>query len=178
MATYIAFLRAVNVGGRMFAKQAIIEASESAGCNDVATYINTGNVRVTSSLRSRAKLETALEAAYAGRAGFSVPTIVLTPAELSQVARDVGEVGATLLDAARHYVYLLKQEPTQARVRDLLDRCKPQDRIEVRGRAAHLLLGPGIKQGVVDPYGIEKRLGVVATNRNRNVITKLAELWC
>ena len=47
MPTYIAFLRAVNVGKRMFAKAAIVQACEDAGCTDVETYINTGNVRVT-----------------------------------------------------------------------------------------------------------------------------------
>ena len=43
--TYIAFLRAINVGKRMFAKGAIVQACEDAGCTDVETYINTGNVR-------------------------------------------------------------------------------------------------------------------------------------
>ena len=79
MPTYIAFLRAINVGKRMFAKGAIIQACEDAGFTDVETYINTGNVRVTTRLRSRAKVETALEEAFAASAGFDVPTIVFTP---------------------------------------------------------------------------------------------------
>ncbi len=61
MPTYIAFLRAINIGKRKFAKDAIVAACEAAGCTDVETYINTGNVRVTTSLRSRAKVEAALE---------------------------------------------------------------------------------------------------------------------
>src|SRR5262249_51141954 len=74
MPTYIAFLRAINIGKRQFAKAAIIKACEDAGCTDVETYINTGNVRVTTPLRSRAKVEATLEAAFAAEAGFDVAT--------------------------------------------------------------------------------------------------------
>ena len=78
--TYIAFLRAINLGAkRKFPQAAIVAAAESAGFTDVETYINTGNVRVTTSLRSRAKVEAVLEKAFAAEAGFEVPTIVFTP---------------------------------------------------------------------------------------------------
>jgi uncharacterized protein (DUF1697 family) len=57
MATYIAFLRAINLGAtRKFPKDAIRASVEAAGGTDVETYINTGNVRFDSRLRSRAKV--------------------------------------------------------------------------------------------------------------------------
>src|SRR5262245_19131226 len=93
MPTYIAFLRAINIGKRKFAKGAIVAACEAVGCTDVETYINTGNVRVTTPLRSRAKVEAALEDAFAEAAGFDVPTIVLTPKELTAVAAYAEKVG-------------------------------------------------------------------------------------
>ena len=96
MPTYIAFLRAINIGKRKFAKDAIVAACEAAGCTDVETYINTGNVRVTTPLRSRAKVESALEKAFEDAAGFDIPTVVLTPKELREVAAYAEE-----LDAAR-----------------------------------------------------------------------------
>jgi hypothetical protein len=49
--------------------------------------------------------------------------------------------------------------------------------VVVRGRVAHVLLGPGYVAGGVDPYKTEKGLDVVATNRNVNVVTTLAEKW-
>ena len=43
MATYIAFLRAINLGAtRKFPKDAIKASVEAAGGTDVETYINTG----------------------------------------------------------------------------------------------------------------------------------------
>ena len=42
--TYIAFLRAINLGARRrFPKDAIKAATEAAGGTDVETYINTGS---------------------------------------------------------------------------------------------------------------------------------------
>ena len=90
---YVAFLRAINLGPtRKFPKAAIVEAVEDCGFTDVETYINTGNVRFRCSLRSRAKVEQALEKSFRKHAGFEVPTIVFTPAELRQVAADAVEV--------------------------------------------------------------------------------------
>ena len=173
MPTYIAFLRAINVGKRMFAKAAIVQACEDAGFTDVETYINTGNVRVSTSLRSRAKVEAALEKAFAASAGFDVPTIVFTPQELTAVAADAEEL------AAEHrgllYVSLLKDAPTAASA--TLDGAgKDGERAEVRGRAAHLLLGPDYHSAKLSNAVVEKHLGV-ATNRNVKVIRTLAEKW-
>lgn len=177
MPSYVAFLRAINLGAkRKFAKADIVAATEAAGATDVQTYINTGNVRLTIPLRSRAKVEAALEAAYAERAGFEVPAIVFTTAELAAIADDVEEL--TRPDLERHYVYLLKEKPPAARVSALMAKDGAAGSVVVRGRAAHLLLGAGYQPGRVDPWGVEKVLGVAATNRNVNVVTTLARTWC
>ena len=85
---YVAFLRAINLGAtRKFPKAAIVAATEAAGGADVATHIASGNVRLTSSMRSIERVRTALEASYAAAAGFEVPVIAFTPAELRMTAR-------------------------------------------------------------------------------------------
>ncbi len=94
MATYVGFLRAINLGAkRKFAKADIVAATEAAGFTDVATHINTGNVRFTTSLRSRTKIEGALERAYLKRAGFEVPTIVFTQAEIREIVAEAESAG-------------------------------------------------------------------------------------
>lgn len=178
MATYLAFLRAINLGAnRKFPKADIVAATGAAGFTDVATHINTGNVRFDTSMRSRARIEAALEQAYLERAGFVVPTIVFTPAELTAIAADASELSAARPGLERHYVYLLKDQPQPDRVAALTARCTDGNEVVVRGRAAHVLLGK-VRQGTVDPYGVEKALGAVATNRNLNVLTTLARKWC
>lgn len=175
MATYIAFLRAINLGPtRKFPKAAIVAACESAGCTDVETYINSGNVKVSTRLRSRAKVEAALETAFAAEAGFEVPTIVVTPQELTAIAAHADKVGAS--HDGLHYVSLLKDAPTAAAVAKLDGAGKNDERAEIDGRGVHLLLGQDYHTAKLNNAVIEKHLGV-ATNRNLKVIATLAEKW-
>src|ERR1700754_1047136 len=109
VATYIGFLRALNLGPtRKFAKASIVRAVEAAGFTEVATYINTGNVRFDTTLRSRARIEAALEKEFAAAAGFERPTIVLTQKELRETPEQTPSSG----HGGRHSVSLLKQAPT------------------------------------------------------------------
>lgn len=179
MATYVGFLRAINLGAtRKFPKASIVSAVERAGCTGVETYINTGNIRFDTTMRSRSRIQRALEEAFAADRGFEVPTIVFTSAELGAIAADAAELGGAREELERHYVYLLEGEPDAARVDALVSRSTEANEVVVRGRAAHLLLGPGYTRGVVDPFGVEKSLGVVATSRNAGVLTTLAGMWC
>lgn len=179
MTTYVAFLRAINLGpNRKFPKADIVAATEGAGFTGVATHINTGNVRLETAMRSRARIEQALETAYADRAGFAVPTIVFSASELAAIADEAVRLTDERGPLERHYLYLMKSEPEADRVAALLERDRAVDEVVVSGRVTHLLFGAGYQPGAVDPYGVEKALGVVATNRNLNVVRTLAEKWC
>lgn len=181
MPTYAAFLRAINLGPtRKFPKDSIVAATQAAGGTEVETYINTGNVRLTSPLRSRAKIEAALESAYAADRGFVVPTIVFTLAELRLIVDDATEISESLdadaMSGRRHYVSLLKVEPEPeiaARVEGL---STESDLAVVRGRAVHLILQTAYNETALGNAAVEKALGV-ATNRNLTVISALARKW-
>lgn len=174
MATYIAFLRAINLGAkRKFPKDAIKAAVESAGFTNVETYINTGNVRLDSTLRSRAKIEAALEKAFLEDRGFEVPTIVFTQKELAAIAEEAASFG----HGGRHYVSLLKDAPSAAAITALEETSTAEEVAKVGGRAVHLLLGDNYHEARLTNAAVEKKLGV-STNRNLTVIRALAEKWC
>ena len=176
MATYVGFLRAINLGAkRKFPKEAIVRATEAAGFGNVATYINTGNVRFDTTLRSRARIEATLEAAYRAEVGFEVPTIVFTTKEL----REIAERAATFGHSDRHYVSLLKDEPSAAAVEAMEAASTATEVVKVGGRAVHLLY-TGRSYGTdatLTNVQVERLLGV-ATNRNLTVVSALAEKWC
>jgi uncharacterized protein (DUF1697 family) len=174
VATYIGFLRAINLGPtRKFAKASIVRAVEAAGFTEVATYINTGNVRFDTTLRSRRKIEAALEEAFAAEAGFEVPTIVFTQKELRAIAEHAESFG----HGGRHYVSLLKDEPSAADVQRLENSIKTDEVAKVGGRAVHLMIGGNYHEATLTNVAVEKYLGL-ATNRNLTVIRALAEKWC
>lgn len=178
MATYLAFLRAINLGAnRKFPKDDIKRVVEGAGFTDVETHINTGNVRLDTRMRSRPRIEASLEQAFLDDRGFEVPTIVYTPGDFAEIARTGIRLSAERPDLARHYVYLLKDEPSADTVAAVEATASAEGEMIVIGRAAHALLGPGYQSGTVDPLGAAKLLGV-ATNRNLTVVTAIAQKWC
>jgi uncharacterized protein (DUF1697 family) len=176
MATYVAFLRAINLGAtRQFPKAAIVAAVEKAGFTDVETYINTGNVRFETTMRSRARIESTLEAAFLADRGFEVPTIVFTQAELREIAADAERFADG--HEGRHYVSLLKRPPTAAQIKALEDRSSAEEVARVGGRAVHLLVGANYHEAKLTNAVVERELGV-ATNRNLTVIRALVQKWC
>lgn len=174
VATYIGFLRAINLGAkRKFPKDSIKKAVEAAGFTEVATYINTGNVRFDTRLRSRARIEAALEEAFEAEAGFAVPTVVFTQQEL----REIAEHAASFGHDGKHYVSLCKATPTKAAVEALEAASTADEVAKVGGRAVHLMLGENYHEARLTNAAVEKLLGV-STNRNLTVVRALAEKWC
>ena len=178
MPTYVAFLRAINLGAnRKFPQDDIRRVVEEVGFTAVETHINTGNVLFTTALRSRAKIEKTLEDAFAADRGFEVPAIVFTTAEFAAIARDAADLTAHNPGLARHYVYLLKEELSADQAARVEALATDAGSMIVRGRAAHALLRPGYRAGSVDPLGAAKLLGL-ATNRNLTQVQTIAAKWC
>ncbi len=177
MPTYVAFLRAVNVGKRPYPMAELRAALEAAGYDGVQTHIQTGNVLLTSRARSRAKVEAALEAIFEADRGFAVPTIVLTPAELAQVAQDADELAGQHPAGHGHYVSLLKEKPTAEGTAKLEGHGNPDETVVVRDRAVHLLYAKPYHEAAMSNVQVERALGV-ATNRNAKVVRALTEKWC
>ncbi|MDN5766513.1 MAG: DUF1697 domain-containing protein [Humibacillus sp.] len=176
MATWIVFLRAVNVGKRTYPMAELRQALTEAGYTDVETHIQTGNVRLTSSLRSRARLEAAVEQVLASDRGFEVAVVALTPAELTVLADDVEEISATAPPSGGHYVSLLKSSPTAAATTTIETDPPDRERLVVKGRAVHLLYDKPYHEAKRSNASVEKAMGV-ATNRNAKVIRALTQRW-
>ncbi len=176
MATFVAFLRAVNVGKRKYPMAELREALTDAGFEEVETHIQTGNVLFRTSLRSRAKVIAALEKAMREDRGFEVPVVLLTPAELTETHAEAVSMGdgRTLKG---HYLSLLAEKPTKAGSEALEARSDDGEEIRVGARAVHLMLtSKPFHEARTGNAEVEKQLGV-ATTRNLTVISKLAEKW-
>lgn len=177
MPAYVAFLRAINLGRtRRFPKESIVAATEAAGGRDVATYIATGNVRLDSPLRSRARLEAALEAAYLADRGFEVPTVVFTPAELRELLADADDLWARHGEPPAHAVTLFKQPPSAEAVA-AVEALDLGDVVAVRGRAAHVLLMRNFHESRLLASKQFAALGQ-GTARYATVLREIADRWC
>jgi uncharacterized protein (DUF1697 family) len=176
MSTYIAFLRAVNVGGRKVPMADLRRHIEKAGFTDVVTHIQSGNLRVGSTLRSAAKVEAQLEKVMSAAFEFDIPAIVRRPAELVELVNSAPD--NPLPDSARHYVSFLRDKPSASQAKELNGWDVDGERMIVVGRDVHLWFDKPSHEAKLNNTRLEKLAGTVATNRNWTVVTALADKWC
>lgn len=180
MATYLGFLRAVNIGTRQYRTADLRAALEGAGYADVETYIQTGNIRVGSPLGSQAEVEADLEALFLADRGFAVPTMVFSPSELAAVVEEAPAVAEEALGrqpSYAHYVGLLKTAVPSPAAQAAADLSLPGERVVVRGRVVHLLYDAGLGKAKLSMPKLERTVGPL-TNRSLKVLREIAERWC
>jgi uncharacterized protein (DUF1697 family) len=88
MATYVAFLRGVNLGPTNKISMPELRAmAEDLGYTDVATYINSGNLIISSSKKA-ASVEREIADAIKDRFGYPIDVTVRTSAQLKKILAD------------------------------------------------------------------------------------------
>lgn len=176
MPTHLGFLRAVNIGKRQFKTVDLQACLVAAGYGEVETYIQTGNVRISTPVRSRAKVEADLEAVFLADRGFEVPTMVFSPAELKALVEEAAGVPDEP-PAHAHYISLLKAPATEAEAKAAAELSLPGERVVVRGRAVHLLYDIPYGQAKLSNPKLERTVGP-ATNRSLKVLREIVDRWC
>ena len=169
----MALLRGINVGGKTkVAMAALRDVCASVGCEDVVTYIQSGNVVLKSPL-SADKLRAALEAAIAAEFGFN-PAVMIREAE--EMAAIVDRNPYSDADEKTVHVGFLPAAPDAATKKCLaaID-CAPEE-ITVVGRDLYLHLPNGMGRAAL-PLQMERCLRPApVTVRNWRTVSKLAEL--
>jgi uncharacterized protein (DUF1697 family) len=176
MPTYIAFLRAINVGGR-FAKMADLRAGlVHEGFDEVESYIQSGNLRLSSSLGSATAVEVALESALEELCGFTVSTIVRTPVQVAELASYGKGLPNPLEGEPRRYVTFLKDDPGDDFAAMMNGWDVAGERAHVHGREVYLWFTHPSHEAKLSNARIE-RGGAVATTRDWKVVSALGEMW-
>lgn len=86
--TFVALLRGINVGGKNRVEMKQLKAVfEEAGMASVRTYINSGNVIFSSTIRGRPRLTKLLEDAIAKHFGFKIDVLLRDVRSLSAVVK-------------------------------------------------------------------------------------------
>jgi len=170
---YVALLRGINVGGKArVAMAALRDTCASVGCEDVVTYIQSGNVVLRSSLTADG-LRAALEAAIADGFGINPAVMIRTAKEMAAaVARNPYPEA----DGNNLHVGFLHAAPG-ASVKKCLAAidCEPEQ-LTVAGRDLYLHLPNGMGRANL-PVKMERCLRPApVTVRNWRTVTTLVEL--
>ncbi len=176
MPTYVAFLRAVNVGGR-FVKMADLRTGlMSKGFNEVESYIQSGNLRLTSGVQPADELETALETSLQEVCGFTVRAIIRTPGQLAELTAYGAGLAPPLEGEARRYVTFLKRDPDDSFTARMNGWDVAGERAHVHRRQVYLWLAHPSHQAKLTNAQME-RGAVVATSRDWKVVSALGQMW-
>jgi uncharacterized protein (DUF1697 family) len=176
--THIAFLRAVNIKPRWVKMDVLRTVLEDSGFRDVETYIQSGNVRVTTATRSTAKVEKHLREVISREFGFDVPVVVRTAAQLRGVLQEVEGMESPITAEVGRYVTFMSGDLGPEGVQALHDWDVVTEAARVLGNDVVLFLVSGVQGAKLTNARIEKLTGAVGTTRNLTVVRSLVERWC
>jgi uncharacterized protein (DUF1697 family) len=175
MTTWIALLRGINVGGaNKLAMKDLRDLVAACGHTGVSTYIQSGNVVLTSARSDRSALAAEISTGIERAHGLAVTVVLRTPEELR--AALAANPFTAESDASRVTITFLSDVPSAGDISRLEpDRFLP-DRFEVLGAElyAYYQNGAGRSKMTLDYF--EKRLRVRGTARNLNTVAKLIQL--
>lgn len=174
MGTFVALLRGVNVGGRTVPMAELRACLSGLGYDDVRTYVQSGNA-VFSATGSVAAVRSALEAALEESFGMTIPTVVLTAAQLDAVVE--ANPYPELVDTPTRLVvsFLPEKVPAATRKSFSLDDF-PED-ARIGERVVYLSYPHGQGDSRLTPAVLQKRLdGLWGTARNWRTVLALQQL--
>ena len=175
MTKYIAFLRAINVGGHTVRMDYLRSLFEALRFSNVETFIASGNVIFDSKSGNSTLLEQKIETHLRKTLGYEVRTFVRTTSELAGVA-NYEPFSETELTAPGNtlYVGFLPQKPDGEAKTRVLALSSATDDFAVHGREVYWLCRTSFSESKVSGALLEKTLGLAATFRNVNTVRRMA----
>lgn len=174
MPVYIALLRGINVSGQKLIKMTDLkELFQSLECNNVKTYIQSGNVVFESAETEPSNFESQIMQRISGKYGFDVEVMVRTVEEFGRIIEN-----NPFPEAEGNKLYIsFFRKPQQEIPFEELDKVKSDSEVYLFFESVMFLYCPegyGITK-LSNPF-IEKKLKTVATTRNLNTVMKLIEM--
>jgi uncharacterized protein (DUF1697 family) len=176
MASYVALLRGVNVSGHNLLSMKDLQALvRDLPAEDVATYLQSGNVVFHSEVTAPEALQSALEEGLAASTAPGVKVLVRTADELAKVIEANPFPTGDEQAASQLHVTFLAEVPVAARVASL-KAPETRDRYHLGDRAIYLSCPDGYGRTKLNNAFFERQLDVAATTRNWRTVTTLARM--
>jgi uncharacterized protein (DUF1697 family) len=170
---HVALLRGINVGGKnMLPMKMLAEIFAAAGCTDVTTYIQSGNVVFCAGDKIAKGLGEVISKQVEKQFGLKVPVVIRSAAELDAVIR-----GNPYGDAEEMlHVLFLADRPSGDLIEGLDPARSTPDEFVVVGRDIYAKLMTGAAKTKLTNAYFDSKLKTVSTMRNWRTVLKLAEM--
>jgi uncharacterized protein (DUF1697 family) len=175
MPLHVAFLRAINVGGRVVKMDQLRALFAGLGLANVETFIASGNVIFESPVRKAKALESRIEAHLRESLGYAVGVFIRSPAELAAIASHRPFPAADIeADGHALYIAFVADAPGPEVAKRLRALRTDLDDFHVHGREVYWLCRTRISESVVTGAKFERAVGATTTMRNATTVRKLA----
>jgi uncharacterized protein (DUF1697 family) len=175
VARLIVLLRGVNLASRnRIAMRDLREALEEAGFEDVSTYVQSGNVVLTSTASAK-QVRSDVERLLADRFDLDVKVVVRTRAELAAVVKR-NPFAKVAKNPKLYQVTFLEKAPAAEVLRKLEAAAAGKEQVAHIGRELYAWHPDGVARSKLAALMAGKGLGVTATARNWTTVTKLLEM--
>ena len=176
--TAVALLRGINVGGKnLLPMKSLAEIFTAAGCTDVKTYIQSGNVIFrhpqTDEVAPRVRTEIATQF------GLNVPVIVRSSAEMIGVLERNPFLASDLKqasDEAALHVVFLQDEPSATLIAGLDPARSLPDQFVAARSEIYLHLPNGAARTKLSSAYFDSKLKTIGTQRNWRTVQTLARM--
>jgi len=176
MNSYIAFIRGVNVGGSKKIKMTdLVRACESAGLQNVRTYLQSGNVVFNSLISGVDILSQMIQLIIQQRFDLSISVILRTPGDLQQIICR-NPFSSDDLPPDKLSVTFLSGIPEGSRVDRLRGVKDPVDKFFIVDREIYLYCPKGFARTRFTNGYFEKYLAVAGTARNWRTVKSLFKM--
>ncbi len=175
MARLIVLLRGVNLASRnRISMPELRKALEEEGFEDVNTYVQSGNVVLSTTL-SATRVKSDVARLLADRFGLDIAVVVRTRAQLAAVVK-CNPFGKVAKNPKLYQVTFLERAPTAELVRKLEAVAARKEQVAHIGRELYAWHPDGVARSKLAALMAGKGLGVTATARNWRTVTKLLEM--
>jgi uncharacterized protein (DUF1697 family) len=174
--TRVAFLRGINLAGRnRLPMKDLAVMFSNAGCESVATYIQSGNVVFRASPALARRIPDVIEKAISKSFGYQVPVVTRTSGEMRKIVRANPFLRSGADEATLHVAFLAAR-PAAARVKALDPDRSPPDAFAVRGGEIYLHCPNGYGRSKLTNGYFDSKLATISTVRNWRTVLELLEL--
>ena len=172
MPRYVAFLRAINVGGHVVRMDDLRQVFTASGFSGVETFIASGNVIFSSPATETKAIERRIETALQKALGYAVAAFVRTPDELASVAAHMPcTTDPATAGGAIHIVFVAEPLSLAAR-KEIAALSVPGDEFSAKGREIYWCRFGRLSESPLFGKSLGKTVGA-GTMRNRNTVVRL-----